>query len=394
VQTHGNHLANIAQAVSSGLIPAQCRLFLFLPLAHALARLAGYLGFVSGLELAFPAISEKPIVRQDSAVLIRTLKEAAPHLVMVVPRFLEKIREGLNAQPQGSGIKYWLPKICIKLAEAYATACEEQGRCRWREKILLWLLSPVRAAIKGKLFGARLKYLICGGAKCPTAVLYFFEALGIEVLEGYGLTETCVAVAANRPGAKKIGSAGQLFSREIEAKVSPEGELLWRGPNVSPGYHNQPEATRRLWDDQGFFHSGDLGYFDREGFLYITGRKKELLVTSGGKKIAPEKIESLLQQSPYIAHAVLYGEDKPFCVALLSLRRKALEAWSRAQKIASPVDFAALPGVQKLIWQEVGKVNAKLASFETIKKFTLWITNSPLKTDYSRRALRLNAWKF
>jgi long-chain acyl-CoA synthetase len=234
----------------------------------------------------------------------------------------------------------------------------------------------IRQKVKKRIFGEKFRHAISGGAKLPLDVLDFFRALSITIYEGYGLTETCVATHVNRDGAVKRGTVGAPF-RGIETKITGDGEVLIRGPNVAIGYFNKPEETQNSWDSEGWFHTGDLGDIDSEGYLTITGRKKELIITSGGKKIATHKVEAMLQSHPLVSHAIIVGEGRPFCGALITLDPQSIEASFKD----SPQ--GALNNLEKsvLIHNEIDKhilsINRELASYEQIKRFAL------LKEDFS-----------
>jgi long-chain acyl-CoA synthetase len=237
--------------------------------------------------------------------------------------------------------------------------------------MLFGALTPIRSKVKAQLFGAGFRHGISGGAKLDPGVCRFFDALEIVICEGYGLTETCVATHVNLPHRRRIGSVGPAFIN-LETKISPDdGEISLRGPNVTQGYLNRPQATRDSWDSEGWFHTGDVGRLDEEGFLYITDRKKELVITAGGKKIPPASIEGLFKRFPFISQAFLYGEGKPYCVMLFTLNEAELRGVlsSQGMSVSDSTPLAALEVVQSLCKEAVDEVNKELASFESVKKF-------------------------
>lgn len=366
LQTHGNHLSNVRQVLESGLVGQRMAIMLFLPLAHSFAKLMGYIGFLAEPTICFPAICSRSSSRQEMDSVTRDIRESKADIVPVVPRILEKMRAALIARARGGDMGARLLGLTIRNA---AQVLAMGGKPGVWTGIIHGGLAGIRAKIKASLFGDNFKYAISGGAKLDPAVNSFFESLDIVVLEGYGLTETCVATNVNRVGQKKIGTVGKVLSPDIEIRIQDDGEISFRGPNVSIGYLNRPAANKEAWDADGWFHTGDLGSLDAEGYLSIIGRKKEIIVTSYGKKITPESVEVALKSSPYISQAVLFGDDKPYCAALLTLNREAVRGWAEAAGLALGDELNLDPKVNELIEREVAGVNSNLASFESVRKF-------------------------
>jgi long-chain acyl-CoA synthetase len=234
-------------------------------------------------------------------------------------------------------------------------------------------MSSVRTKIKRQLFGTGFSHGISGGAKLDPEVNRFFDALGITICEGYGLTETCVATHVNRVDRRKIGTVGPAFV-EVEVRIDPEdGEILMKGPNVARGYLNRPQASAEAWTADGWFRTGDIGAIDEAGFLSITDRKKELIVTAGGKKIPPQSIEVLFKRVPYISQPFLYGDAKPFCIMLFTLNDVELRQTLTAGgiPITESDRLSALPIVRQMLEMEVQRVNSQIASYESIKAFAI-----------------------
>ncbi len=341
MQTHGNHLANVRQVVEGKIYEPGAPLMLFLPLSHSFAKLMGYLSFLTGGGLIFPAVTSTTTSKPDPESWLRDLRISGAVIVPIVPRVLEKIKSGVELKAAKRGLSAWLLRQAIR-----------KDAPAWLSPII----RLVRASLKEALFGKKFQYCVSGGAKLPVSINQFFETVGLRVFEGYGLTETCVATHCNRPGHHKIGTVGQPLTRDVEVAIAEDGEVLFRGPNISQGYLNRPTATKASWDPHGWFHTGDLGSVDIEGYLSITGRKKEIIVTAGGKKVAPERIENLLKRSPIFSQVVLLGDGKPYCVALIVLNRQALnDERSAEQQVQTFID----------------QTNMELASFETIKRFAL-----------------------
>jgi long-chain acyl-CoA synthetase len=203
--------------------------------------------------------------------------------------------------------------------------------------------------------------MLSGSAPLQPTVLLFMQALGLPVYEAYGLTETCPGLTANRPGQVRPGTVGQALPG-VELRIAADGEILARGPNITAGYHNREEDTRAVIDADGWFHTGDLGSLDGDGFLTITGRKKELIKTSGGKYVAPTRIEGMLKLSPLVSEAVVVGEGRPYCVALL-----ALDPESVTDHLTHTGDAA----IDDALEAHVRTTNADLASFETVKHWRI-----------------------
>lgn len=371
MQTHRNHLANVRQAVECGLAREGASIMLFLPLAHSFAKLMGYIGFLTGVELRFPTQIDQRSSRADPVAILRDIREHSAEMVPVVPRFLEKMRDGIELQARDRTVRGWLLRLTIWGALSQYRAERAGRQPAMMARAVFRGTSAVREAVREKLFGKAFRQAISGGAKLPIDVAIFFDALGIEVCEGYGLTETCVATNVNRLGQQRIGTVGPVLAPDIELRLSGEGEVLFRGPNITQGYLNRPSATAKSWDAEGWFHTGDVGSLDADGFLSIVGRIKELLVTSGGKKIAPQSIEDRLKAIAGVSQALLVGDGKPFCVALLTLDRAALISLGRFAIATAEGPWNADGSVRNYLWKEVEQVNGSLSSFETVKNILI-----------------------
>lgn len=373
VQTHGNHLANIEQAAISGVFAEDGSLFLYLPLAHSLARLIYYIGYLTSTSLVLPAVIDHHSSRLDLASIARDIKEGAATIVPSVPRLFEKMASVIKTRAQGRSLSSRILKLCLSNAELVNSCAQRGERVGVLQQILHQGLSGIRSKISQQLFGARFKHGISGGARLDPEVNRFFEALGIIICEGYGLTETCVATHVNLPERRKIGSVGPAF-RGIEVYIAPEdGEIWLKGPNVTSGYLNRPKATSEAWTPDGWFKTGDVGRLDQDGFLYITDRKKELVITAGGKKIPPTELEGIFKRFAFISHAFLFGDGKPYCIMLFTLNAAELSAQLKSEGIivASESKLSEHPAVIRKIANAVDAVNANLASYETIKNYAI-----------------------
>jgi long-chain acyl-CoA synthetase len=373
VQTNGNHLTNVRQAAESGVFVLDGSLFLYLPLAHSFARLAYYVGFLTSAYLVFPAVIDHKSSKVDLSSVARDIREGAASVIPSVPRLFEKMAAAIQARAAGRGIQQKILALCIRNAQS-VYALQQQNRAPGLlQRIVYDGLAPIRAKVKAQLFGTAFSHGISGGAKLDPTVNRFFDALGILVCEGYGLTETCVATHVNLPTKRKIGTVGPAL-RDVEVRITPEdGEILMRGPNVTRGYLNRPQATAESWDSEGWFHTGDIGALDAQGFLSITDRKKELIVTAGGKKIAPQGVEGLFKRYPFISQAFLYGEGKPYCIMLFTINDLETRAMLTQQGIALTPEtkLSQVDAVRKLVAHAVDTANHELASYETIKRYTI-----------------------
>jgi long-chain acyl-CoA synthetase len=220
--------------------------------------------------------------------------------------------------------------------------------------------------------GGRLRYFVSGGAPLAQEIAEFFHAAGILILEGYGLTETCPALTGNRLDHYKFGTVGRPFPG-VELRIAEDGEILAKGSNIAKGYYKRPDETAEVFLADGWFATGDIGELDADGFLRITDRKKDLIVTSGGKNIAPQNIENLLKTDRYISQAMVYGDRRQYLTAILTLDPDEITAYAHEQGLGeiSLADLATHPHVVKLLSERVDACNQRLASYESIKKFLI-----------------------
>ncbi len=363
VQTHGNHLATLAAVGQAGLVQPGEIDFAYLPLAHSFGRMMEYLGIYLG---TVTALAEK--IDTVAADLVAT----RPHFMPSVPRILEKIYAGVQqARDQGSGLTRrifdWAVAVGRRRAEYVNRGAPVPAMLALQDRLAHELVfSKIHARL-----GGRMRYLISGGAPLAPEINEFFHAVGLPVLEGYGLTETTPILTCNLPGRTRIGTVG-LPLPGVTLKLAEDGEILAKGPNVAVGYYRRPQETAESWDSEGWFHTGDIGTFE-DGFLRITDRKKELIKTAGGKYVAPQKIENMLKSRPLISQAVVIGDRLKYCVALIALDPDAGRAWAKNHGIAadSPEALAANERIVAAVAREVDHVNQRLASYESIKYFRL-----------------------
>lgn len=362
--SHRNFLSTMHMyAQQLGLGPAHS-MYQFLPLAHVLARIAQAVTLSVGGRVIYWG--------GDMAKLADELREASPTHVPAVPRIYEKIHGAVTSQV-ADGRAY--ERTMFQWALHCAAETRAAVRARRQPAPLINLqyrladrlvLSKIR-----RLFGRRLEVGLVGAAPIARELLEFFDACGVLVLEGYGLTETCAASTMNTVDAVRFGTVGKPLPG-TEVAIADDGEILIRGPHIFRGYYMDPAATEEVLTPDGWLHSGDLGTLDADGYLSITGRKKDLIITSSGKNITPVNIESELRDSRYITEAVVYGDNRPYLVAMLILDRD--ESIRLAERLAiapDPATIAVDPRVHAEIQEEVDRVNRKFARIEQVKRFAI-----------------------
>ena len=364
VQTHGNHLGTLESAARMETITSGDTHLLFLPLAHSFARLESFLGVHRGLTTAFAENIDK---------LRDNLPEVKPNFICSVPRVFEKVYAGVLAKAEAG------PPIKKKIFHWAVGVGRDVSRLKQAKKpVPAGLAFKYRLAHKlvfSKLhaaLGGRLRFAVSGGAPLSKEIAEFFHAAGILILEGYGLTETCPSLTFNRLEHFKFGSVGQA-QPGIEVKIAPDGEILGRGPNIAQGYFKKPEATAEVFLADGWFATGDIGRIDEDGFLFITDRKKDLIVTAGGMNIAPQNIENLLKGDPFISQAMVHGDRRPFPVAIITLNPEELAKFAKEQGILNtePAALAKHPKVVERVSRIVEGRNAELQSYAKVKKFAI-----------------------
>lgn len=368
ILTHGNFTSNVKAAQDIMTFNPGDVLLSFVPLNHVMGRLVDhYLPLSCGSMIAYV---------ENLRRLKQNIGEVKPHYMLLVPRVLEMFREGLmGTVAKQPSLRRALFDWALSVGKRCCEAIQEKRPLSPPLAFKRWLADKlVFRKIRERLGLERFKLFFCGGAPLPRPTAEFFSAMGLTVLEGYGLTETSALVAVNRPQRVKFGTIGQPI-RGVEVRLDEGGEILVRGPNVTQGYYKKPEETAEAVDSECWFRTGDIGEFDVDGFLKITDRKKNLLVLSNGKKVAPQPIESLLLQSAYISQIVLLGDKRSTVTALIVPNFKALGQWTRERNIGvNPDDLGGLtrhPEVRRLIQEEIQRFSHDLASFEQVRRFSL-----------------------
>ena len=353
--THDNFVFDVTSAASVMPWPGDDIGLAFLPLSHVLERMIDYTYFSKGITIAYCGILETG----------DAMRRVRPHTFTAVPRFYEKVYDRIfHEMSHASRLKRSIFRRAVRIG----LLSVQHGR-----RGLAWHLydflvySKIRAAI-----GGRIRFTISGGAPLPLFIGTFFHAVGVKVLEGYGLTETSPVIAVNWFDRFKLGTVGPPIPG-VEVRVAADGEVQTRGRHVMKGYWNRPEKTAAVLDAEGWFSTGDIGEFDGDGFLRITDRKKDLLVTAGGKNVAPQPIEDKLRASPLVENAVLFGDRKPYVVALIVPSFDGLKEWATGHGLPASDggSLLELPEVVGAYQEVVSEVNRDLARFETIKKFRL-----------------------
>jgi len=335
-----------------------------LPLSHIFERNAGhYLMLATGTSIAYAeSVDTVPL----------NLTEVRPTLVLSVPRLYEKMyARVLENALSGSAVKkqifFWARNVADKWADVKLAGGEPKGLLALQYRIAQKLVfSKLQART-----GGRLRYFVSGGAPLAPEINKFFYAAGLVILEGYGLTETSPVIGVNTPDAFRLGTIGKPVAG-VEVMIASDGEILTRGPHVMKGYYNKPTATADAIDTSGWFHTGDIGEL-RDGFLAITDRKKDIIVTAGGKNIAPQPIENKVKTNKYVSQAVMIGDKRKFPIMLVVPNWDSLEKWAKLQNIlwTDRKQLLAMPTIQKKMEKEVMEEVSALAHYEMPKKIGL-----------------------
>ncbi len=358
--THGNIAVNQNFAVREFSFDSSDVCISFLPLSHITARALDYVMYGHGAQVAYCPQFEK---------LPQAMREVRPTVLVGVPRVYEKIRQEVERRSALSPVKKRLLAAAIKLGSRQSEIVYGGGKPASR----LWKLANKLVYSKvQEAFGGRVRVFVSGGAPLGIDTARWFASVGIAVWEGYGLTETSPVIALNSPVTHRMGSVGRPLPN-VELDIADDGELLVRGPSIFSGYWHKPLANAECFDSEGWFRTGDIAHLDKDGFLYITDRKKELLKTSGGKLVAPQPIENKLKTNLLVGQAALVGDRHKFISALISPNFKALEEWAQSHGVAFGTrdDLLANPRILALYGALVREANVGLANFETIKRFRL-----------------------
>ena len=367
--SHANLVSNVKAGAQVLQLSDQDVALSFLPLSHSFERTVSYIYLLSGVTVVFA---------ESFDTIGRDLGRVRPTLLTGVPRVFEKLHGRIMEKGQREpGLKGSIFSWAVGAGTA-------RGEATLRGQSV-GILRSLQATVADHLvfakiregLGGRIRYLVSGSAPLPASIAEFFQGIGLPIIEGYGLTESSPILTVNPPDAPRVGTVGRALPG-VELRIADDGEILARGPNIMSGYYNKPEATAEALKD-GWFHTGDIGTIDEHGYLRITDRKKDLLVTSGGKKIAPQPIEAVIKRSPLVAEAVLLGDRRKFAAVLIVPNFSALER--RLKDLGRPpgsrAELATRADVLALYQEIIDALNRDLSQFERIKKITL------LPTEFS-----------
>lgn len=362
VLTHGNWVYEALAVAKLDIINARDQLLMFLPMAHSFAKVIEAAWFAVGAEMAFVESIEK---------IVDNAHEVRPTIVPSVPRIFEKAYNAVLAKGlETPGIKGRLFQIAMEGFEEWVG-----GRIAGQEHSGLFfllgrkLVFPRLASALSERFGGRIRLFISGSAPLAPKIAWFFNLLGFTILEGWGLTETSAGTCVNRPGCNQIGTVGPPVPG-TEIRIAPDGEVLVKGGGVMKEYHRNPSATAEAFRD-GWFCTGDIGELTADGCLRITDRKKDIIVTAGGKNVSPQNLESELKADPLFSQVMVHGDKRKFLSVLLTLNQAYLRQWATENGISLDGDFASNPRVQARVQQAIDELNAKQASYATIKRFAI-----------------------
>ena len=358
--THANIVANVLELSRVLDFDHKDRVLSLLPLSHIFERVAHYLMFYCGVSIAYAESIEKVPLN---------MQEVQPTVVACVPRFFEKLHDRvMESRRLSSGLKRTLSDWAFGVGERHTRHVLQGTTPPPGLAVQRWLASKIVFAKLQQRLGGRLRFFISGGAPLDSSLAEFFLSAGILILEGYGLTETSPVIAVNLPNRFRFGTVGPPLPG-LEVKIAEDGEVLTRGPSVMLGYYNRPEETGEVIQE-GWFHTGDIGHLDPDGFLKITDRKKDLIVTAGGKNVAPQPIERLLKASPALLNAVVLGDKRPYLCALVVPDPEAIASHARERGLSSGSygELLQSPPIQEFLMDAVEESTAGLASFEKVRK--------------------------
>ncbi|MBO0824729.1 MAG: long-chain fatty acid--CoA ligase, partial [Actinobacteria bacterium] len=383
--SHRNLLSAVRNAVHAALPElfemSDASTLLFMPLAHSFARIIE----IGCLE-AGAVLGHWP----DVSTVADGLQEFRPTFLLAVPRVFEKVYNTAQQQASTSPVTGKIFAASAATAIAFSRAKDRTRPAigvQLRHALFDRLVyAKLRAAV-----GGQVRYAVSGGAPLGERLGHFFRGVGITVLEGYGLTETSAAATVNKPSRNKIGTVGQPLPG-VGAKIADDGEILLRGATITAGYWKNEPGTKEAIDDEGWLHTGDLGSLDEEGFLRVTGRKKEIIVTAGGKNVAPSVLEDRLRAHPLISQCMVVGDGKPFVGCLITLDPDALKHWNDQHgkpADATAADLATDPDLLADLQRAVDDANKAVSQAESIRKFRVLAIDFTTENDYVTPSLKV-----
>jgi len=380
--THGNftNLTLNTVAVIPEVFNGMGRTILFLPLAHVFAR------FVEVVAIAGSSVlGHSPDIKH----LTSDLEGFRPTYLLAVPRVFEKVyntAEQSSAEEKARPYFNWATKVAIAYSRALDTPA---GPSLWLRFQHLFADGLIYSKLRNKL-GGRAKYAVSGGSPLGERLGHYYRGMGLSILEGYGLTETTAPTSVNRPSNFRVGSVGQMLPG-CAVRIADDGEVLLKGVHIFRGYHKNPEATAESFTDDGWFRTGDLGRLDDDGFLYITGRKKEIIVTAGGKNVAPAVLEDRVRAHALVSQAVVVGDNRPFIGALITLDPEGLPGWlAMHDKPTMTVEQAmADPDVRHSIDVAIERANEAVSQAESIRKWEFIPGDFTIENDYLTPSMKV-----
>lgn len=355
------------------------RTLLFLPQAHVFARFINIVAMIGNATVGYC----------DTKNLVADMQSFKPTFILAVPRIFEKIYNSADAKA-GKGLKLRMFRTFAKVAINYSRALDTEEGPSAKLTAQHRLGDKLVYAKLREITGGKLRWAVSGGAPLGERLGSFFRGVGLTVLEGYGLTETSAPTTVNRSNNIHVGSVGPAYPG-CYVKIADDGEILVKGDHVFRGYHNNPEATQAAFTEDGWFRTGDIGQLDDDDFLWITGRKKELIVTAGGKNVAPAALEDRLRSHPIISQVVVVGDQKPFVAALVTLDAEALPQWLINHELPPMTVAEAVkdPQILAAIDRAVKRVNEKVSRAESIRKFTILPTDFTVENGYLTPSLKV-----
>lgn len=362
---HSNFISNVEGAKEAIKVDEKDIFLSFLPLCHVFERMAGhYLATYSASTIAYA---------ESIDTVADNMGEVHPTVMTSVPRLYEKIyAKILDNVENGPGLKRKIFYWALGVGKDYVTNIMNHNPISSGLKFKRNLAYKLVFSKLSERVGGNMRFFVSGGAPLSREIAEFFGAAGLIILEGYGLTETSPVIAVNTLEKFRFGTVGPLLNN-VEVKIAEDGEILTRGPHVMIGYFNKEEQTKEAIDSEGWFHTGDIGLIDEDGFLKITDRKKNIIVTAGGKNVAPQAIENLLVTNKYVEQALVIGDKRKFCSAIIVPAFEVVREWAKSEGVEFENDQQLVKSekVQELFIREVDRLNNDLASYETIKKVTL-----------------------
>jgi long-chain acyl-CoA synthetase len=380
--SHANFVSNIKIMAEIVAFEHPDVVLLFLPLSHVLARMTTWSFLYKGCSIAFAESVE---------TVAENLLEIRPHIMVSVPRLFEKLyAKIMDNVLLGSPLKRKIFAWAVRVGTDHGHRSIEKrpipAGLRFKRRLAHKLVFS-KILVKT---GGRVRFFVSGGAPLSRDIADFFYAIGLVVLEGYGLTETSPVLAVNTFENVRFGTVGKV-APGVTVRIAEDGEILAKGPNVMSGYYRNEAETREVFDAEGWFHTGDIGHLDADGFLVITDRKKDLIVTAGGKNVAPQMIENQLRQIPFIANALVVGSRRKFISALIVPNVEKLEDYARQKQIAfaRTVDLVARDDIQAFYLDEIDRNTPNLAPYEKIKKIILMDRDFELEREELTPTLKI-----